>query len=400
VSRRFAWIVVMALFVAAIAIPINQYKVPPVMPVLMETFRLDLTTANLLMSIFSLTGFVLAVPAGFIVQRVGPKGSGLLAVGSVIVGAALGAISSGAAMLLVSRTIEGLSFVLMMVVAPSIIAIWFSAEERGTPMGIFATWVPVGSMVSLNLAPALAGQFGWQGIWWFGCAYGAVVFLVFWLFVRMPGAVESRVLGANPGGGGPPSRPPSMATLGRALANRNVWLLGLVFFCFTMCFPGFVTNMPTFLHTVRGYPLTTAGFIVSLGSITTIISCPVAGWISDRIGSRKLVYTVAYLILAAMWILPFKLTGVGIPLFMVAFGVFAPVIPTMMMASVPEVMERPELAGIGMGGVVTLQNLGLLLGPVMFGRIVQATGNWELAGYVLIPFCLAGALFGLFVKVR
>jgi MFS family permease len=106
------------------------------------------------------------------------------------------------------------------------------------------------------------------------------------------------------------------------------------------------------------------------------------------------------LILAAMCILPFKVTGVGIPLFMVAFGVFAPVIPTMIMASVPEVMERPELAGMGMAGVVMLQNLGLLLGPVMFGRIVQATGNWELAGYVLIPISLLGALIGWFVKVR
>jgi MFS family permease len=400
VSRRHAWIVMMALFAAAVAIPINQYKVPPVMPVLMEAFRLDLTTANLLMSIFSLTGFVLAIPAGFIVQRVGPRRSGLIAIGSVVLGAALGAVSTSAAMLLVSRTIEGLSFVLMMVVAPSIIAIWFSAEERGTPMGIFSTWVPVGSMVSLNVAPALAGQLGWQGIWWFGVAYGAVVFLVFWALVRMPSPVVQVAAASNPGGASRHAGPPSMATLGRALANRDIWLLGLVFFTFTMCFPGFVTNMPTFLHSVRAYPLTTAGFIVSLGSITSIISCPVAGWISDRIGSRRLVYTVAYLILAAMCILPFKVTGVGIPLFMVAFGVFAPVIPTMIMASVPEVMERPELAGMGMAGVVMLQNLGLLLGPVMFGRIVQATGNWELAGYVLIPISLLGALIGWFVKVR
>ena len=41
-SRRNAWIVVGALFVAAIAIPVNQYKVPPVMPVLMEaTYKYD-----------------------------------------------------------------------------------------------------------------------------------------------------------------------------------------------------------------------------------------------------------------------------------------------------------------------------------------------------------------------
>jgi MFS family permease len=399
-SRRNAWIVVGALFVAAIAIPVNQYKVPPVMPVLMEAFRLDLTTANLLMSVFSLSGLLLAIPAGFIVQRVGPKRMGLVSLGSVVVGALLGALASGTAALLVSRTIEGLSFVLMMVVAPAIIAVWFSSEERGAPMGIFATWVPVGSMIALNVAPALVSGFGWQAIWWFGAAYGAVAFLVFWALVRMPSPVAATGGVSNARATAAHSRSPSMATMGRALANRNVWLLGILFFCFTLCLPGFMTNMPTFLHTVRGYPLRTAAFIVSLSSVATIISCPVAGWISDRIGSRKLVYTIAFLVIAALWLLPFRVTGVGIPLFMIVFGVFAGVIPTMIFAAVPEVMDRPELAGIGMGGVVTLQNLGLLLGPVMFARIVQISGRWEVAGYALIPICLIGVVVGLLVEVR
>ena len=35
----------------------------------------------------------------------------------------------------------------MMVVAPALIAVWFTSEERGVPMGIFAIWVPAGSMI-------------------------------------------------------------------------------------------------------------------------------------------------------------------------------------------------------------------------------------------------------------
>ncbi len=399
-SKRYTWIMLIALFVAAVAAPVNMYKVPPVMPVLMDVFGLDLTSANLLMSVFAVAGVVLGIPAGLIVQRIGFKRSGLIAIASVVVGSALGALSSGAAMLLASRAIEGLSFVLMMVVAPAIIAVWFTAEERGVPMGVFAIWVPAGSMIMFNLAPALEARFGWQSVWWFGCAYGVMAFLVFWALVKIPRPVSRETGAANPGSGAGPAGPPSMATLGRALVNRDVWLLGLVFLTFTMCFPGFMTNMPTFLHTVRGYPLATAGFIVSLSSLTTIISCPLSGWISDRIGSRKLVYTIAFLILTVLWIFPFRVTGAGIPLFMIVFGVFAPAIPTMVMASVPEIMERPELAGVGMGGVVALQNVGLLLGPVMFARIVQVTGDWQLAGYVLIPFCLLGVLFGLMVRVR
>jgi MFS family permease len=400
VSRTYAWMAVSGLFVGAIAIPINQYKVPPVMPVLMEAFSLDLTTANLLMSIFSLAGLLLAIPASLIVHAIGPRRAGLISIGSVVVGAALGAVSTGAAVLLLSRAIEGLSFVFMMIGAPAIIAVWFSAQDRGAPMGVFATWVPVGNMIALVVAPALAAMFGWRSIWWLGCAYGVLAFLVFWVLVRMPTEAAAPAHASNPTATGQPSRGPSTSAVRRALANRDVWLLGLMFLCFTLCFPAFMTNMPTFLHTVRGYTLSTAGLIVSLSSIAAIISCPAVGWISDRIGSRKAAYTVAYLVLTVLWVLPFGVTGAAIPMFMIAFGVFAPAIPTMVMASVPEIVERPELAGIGMGVVVMLQNLGLLLGPVMFGRLVQTTGNWAMAGYALTPFCLLGVLIGLTVRVR
>jgi MFS family permease len=124
------------------------------------------------------------------------------------------------------------------------------------------------------------------------------------------------------------------------------------------------------------------------------------GMLSDRIGSRKKVYTTALLIVSVLWLLPFHLTGVAIPLFLVVFGLVSGALPTMIFASLPEVMERPELAGIGMGAVVALQNVGLLLGPVLFGRIVQVSGNWALAGYAMIPITLLGVLVGSLIEVR
>jgi MFS family permease len=400
VSRRYAWIVMGALFVAAISVSMNQYKVPPVMPVLMQVFGLDLTMANLLMSIFSLSAFVLAIPAGIIVHRIGPKRSGLVAVAAVVLGAGLGALSSGTAALLASRTVEGLSFVFMMVAGPAIISLWFRADERGAPMGIFATWVPVGSMVILNVAPALESAFGWQAVWWFGCLYGMLGFLVFWGLVRVPTVVSPVAGNPAPRGSSPVSAERLATSVRTALSNRNVWLLGLLFFCFTMVFPGFLNNMPTYLNLVRGYSLGQAALIVSVSSLATIVGCPLMGLLSDRIGSRKKVYTSALLILAVLWLLPYHLSGAAIPLFLVVFGTVAGALPTMIFASLPEVMRRPELAGIGMGGVVTLQNLGLLLGPVMFGRIVQVSGNWALAGYAMIPITLTAVVVGWLVDVR
>lgn len=384
---RYAWIVLIVVFVASVAAPLNQNKVPPLMPVLMETFQVDLTMAGLLMSVFAVTGFLLAIPAGFIFQKLGPKVTGLIALGCLILGAVMGALSNTAGLLLTSRVIEGVGMGLIAVVAPAVIATWFPAESRGAPMGIWATWVPVGSIIMYNLAPALGAAYGWQSVWWFGAVFALVAFVLYWALVRMPAAtVEAEEAGEPP-------------NLGQAMANGQIWLLALEFCCFNLVFLALGTFLPTFLTAERGYSLPTASFVVSLIMICTLVTCPLSGWLSDRIGSRKWVFTIPFIILMALLLFPFTVTGWMIPTYMILIGVLAGAVPTATFAAVPEVMRTPQLAGIGMAILAFGQNLGMFIGPVAFGSVVEMTG-WVTAGYLLIPVTLIGFIAAWLVKVR
>jgi predicted MFS family arabinose efflux permease len=60
------WLLLLVVLLTSIAGPLTQFKVPPVMPLLMETFKQSAGAAGWLMSIFAVTGLLLAVPAGFI----------------------------------------------------------------------------------------------------------------------------------------------------------------------------------------------------------------------------------------------------------------------------------------------------------------------------------------------
>ena len=62
-------------------------------------------------------------------------------------------------------------------------------------------------------------------------------------------------------------------------------------------------------------------------------------------------------------------------------------------------MGTPQLVGIGMAVLMTGQNLGMFVGPAVFGSMVEVTG-WAIAGYMLIPFCIVGIIAGWFVRVR
>jgi len=391
VIPSYAWVILFVVFLMSVAAPLNMAKVPPLMPVLREAFALSLSQAGSLMSVFAITGLILALPTGFIMQRLGPKTTGIVAMACLVAGASLGALSTTAGLLLTSRVIEGLGMGLITVVAPAIIAMWFPREKRGVPMGIWATWVPVGYVLMYNLSPAITTSFGWQAVWWSAAGFALVALVLFALLMRMP--TESEQLPRMDRAAGEPVK------FGKALANRNIWLLALTFACFNLVFQGIGTFFPTFLSEVRGYPLGQASFIASISTMVVLASAPLAGWISDLIGSRKWMIIVPTTIIAVMVTWQFKVEGAALYAFMAAMGLIVGAVPTATFSAVPEVMDRPELAGIGMAVLSVGQNFGMVVGPIVFGQMVEAVG-WLTAAYWLIPFCGVALVAIALTKVR
>jgi hypothetical protein len=71
--NKYAWVILVVVYFAGVVAPFNQFKVPPIMPLLMARFHLDLTEAGLLMSIMAAIVLVLAIPASIVLQRFRPK---------------------------------------------------------------------------------------------------------------------------------------------------------------------------------------------------------------------------------------------------------------------------------------------------------------------------------------
>jgi MFS family permease len=394
-TSGYAWVILAVVFLAGVAGPLNQFKVPPLMPVLIDAFHMDIASAAWLMSIFSVTGFILAIPAGFIMQRFGPKAIGLASIAFVVAGSVMGAVSTTATSLLISRFTEGVGMGLIGVVGPAAIALWFPAEARGLPMGVWATWVPVGNIVMFNMAPILAGTFGWQSVWWAGAVFGAVVLVLYALFFRLPKSDETAApeeintdaMGQQPAG------------IGKVMANSSLWLISLSFLCFNILVLAITTFYPTFLMSVRHIELARAAFIASLFGLTSVFTSPLSGVISDRIGSRKKVVAIPLALMGALCLFPFHASGWTIPAVMILMGVFLGPIPTATFAAVPEVVSSPRLIGLGMGVVALGQNVGMVIGPAMFGKLADSMG-WAVAGYTMIPVCAIGVTAILLARVR
>jgi len=385
-TSAYAWVILAVVYFASIAAPLNQYKTPPITPILMQNLHINLTQAGFLMSSIALTGFLLALPAGLILQRFGTKRSGLLALGFLITGGVMGAIAPTFFVLAISRIIEGIGAGLIGVIAPATLAQWFPPRQLGTAMGIWATWAPVGSIVMYNIAPALNSHFGWRSIWWFGVGYTILTALLYANFIRRPPEEKKEIKPSNP-----------LSEMRSAFSQRGIWLLAITFACFNLVLVSLGTYYPTFLSTIHGYSLDKAGFYSSLATMLILFSAPFAGWLSDRIGSRRWFLAGPFLAIAVLLLFPFRVSGWQIILVMILQGLIAGAIPTMTFAATSEVVAKPEWAGLGLALILVGQNFGQLIGPIFFGDIAQYYG-WIIAGYSLIPFCLVG--FGCAWKLR
>jgi predicted MFS family arabinose efflux permease len=387
-SNRSPWLILAIVLLASMAATLNQFKVPPVMPLLMAAFGQTAGQAGLLMSVFAITGLFLAIPSGFILQRLGYRKTGLTALFFVAVGAGIGAFSHGFGPLLVSRLVEGTGLSLMAVTAPEIVALRFPPDKRGKAMGIWSVWVPFGSTVMFVLAPLLTFHWGWRTVWQFGWWYTIVVGLLFYLLVKPRTGRPSEEERSES------CRNLTIRSMSRIMRNRNLWLISLLFCCFNFVVVSFLTWGPTFLQSVRHASIIGASHIIGLTSIMSMVNAQMAGFLLDKTGARKVICALPLLVMAFLFPANTIVSGNVFLALVVAIGFFGGFIPTSVFSSAADVVGDERLAGMGMAVIQIGQNTGMLLGPLVFGLLIESSG-WQVAFWVLAPISILGALSGL-----
>jgi MFS family permease len=371
-AKKQAWAVLGAAFLAGVAVAVNQFKVPPLLPVLMPELGADMATGGWLMSVVSLASLVLAIPTAFLLTRFGLRPTGLVALSFTLSGAVLGALSANVTMLLLARIIEGVGMGLVSVVGPAAVSAWFEPEERGLPMGIWATWVPVGNALAFNLSEPLMQVLGWQAMWWFGALCALLAAIVYALVVTDPQQVPGR-----------PAAPCSASAFGRRLFNPPSWVLALAFATFTFCMLGYNTWAPTYLSGPAGIQPATANFLASLIFLVGLGTNLLAGWVIDRTRDRYRLLAVGFLFGAVLFSWSFSLQAVlPVALNTILLGTVAGFIVTSIFTLAPDTMELPQLASLGVAIAQVGSSVGTLTGPPALGLVIDLLG-WPPAGLFL-----------------
>ena len=289
-EKKKAWMVMFAVYFASISVAVSMMKVPPAMKMIMTDLNMNMTSGGLLMSTFLVSGVVLAIPVASFLEGWGPKKTGLIALGFTILGCLIGSLArESSVILLMARTIEGVGYAGMMVIAPAVISMWFAPQKRGLPMGIWGTWLPVGMFVIYNLARPLAAILTWRGLWWFNALFAAIAFFVFAAVVDYPPDIEAERLAEQKN----KSRPPLL----QGLKNINTLILTFIFFLYGFSIHSYVSWIPSFLI-YSGINETMANFDASLMPMTGLLAFVLIGFILTKTEKHREVLFISLLITA------------------------------------------------------------------------------------------------------
>jgi MFS family permease len=370
------------------------FKLPPVLPVLLETFRYDRALAGGFMSVYAIAGLGLSVLLARILERQGAARPVLAALALMVAGNLLVLIWPGHGLLVLgARALEGVAFAVLAIAGPTLANTGASQRHLPLVIGLTATWIPVGqlsaSLIASLIVPASVAFEAWRTLWIVAVAIS--VLMGFWtVLLHRNGRVElgSRLpTGATPAAIRPLSRPLSRR------ARIDLLLGAMIFMLWSSQYFAYMTWLPQYLVEVHALPVAwaLAGYMLPV-AVLMLFNVITGGLLRAGVPLGPLM-AAALVLQAAVWWLHPTLGGgwVGIGL-LVAYGVGAGITPTCLFA-LPSAIAGSARAATAFGVLMTGRNIGVLVGPVLLAQAFKLAGSWEVSAPIF------GSLTGLAVAI-
>ncbi|MFN3439668.1 MAG: CynX/NimT family MFS transporter [Acidovorax sp.] len=359
---RAVWVVVAAGVVSAL----HLGKVAIAGPQLQAELGLSLGMLGGLGATFAVLGALGGVMAGSVVARAGDRRmlvSGLLA---TVLGAAMAMPTDSFVVLLASRVVEGLGFLLITVAGPTVLGRLVRAADRNGAMALWSCFMPAGMALAMLTGP-------WWGDWRNLWAAGAVV-------AGLTAAVVVYAVPRAPAGADGPQQPVRMA---------EVWLpaplaLAATFLLYSLMFFALFSFLPVLLQQRMQVGAAAVGLLAALASAVNMVGNLAAGVLLKKMTREALC------------------TGAAITMALCAVGIFLPVlgpeaafvlclvfsavgglIPASLLSSVAQITATPAQAALAVGLLMQGSNLGQALGPVLVGSAVDRHGWPAAAAWVV-----------------
>lgn len=410
VVSRLRWGIILILLMAAIINYLDRANLSIANTTIAKEFGFSQTEMGLLLSAFLWPYALANLPAGWLVDRFGPKkmfsyGVGLWSTFTVLAG-----FVNGYSMFYALRVLLGISESPFFTSGIKITHRWFSDKERALPTSIINTGSQIANAVAPPILTILLLTLGWRGMF-IAIGLAGIPLLLVWLkFYRNPTEHEEKEIHANsqlqqqsvPGGNGN-----NKASWGALFRHKTTWFMVIGNFSIMFTIWVYLTWLPGYLEKSLGFSLKQTGWLAAIPFFAGILGVLCGGTISDRfirrgvktITARK-VPIVAGAALAACFVAPIPFVhSTTLSIVLLSIGYFFSQLPQgVIWTLASDVAPKEQVASLG-----AIQNFGGFLGaacaPIVTGIILDATGQFTNVFFLGASLLMLGALsYGLFVK--
>jgi len=367
---------------------VSVLAVAPLAPLLLQDLHLSRAQVGLFLPAIYLGGVLMSLPAGWLTDRVGARIT--LAAGQCLTGVmiALAAWAGSLPLMLALLFLAGLGWAVVNPATGRAILDRFPARERGLAMGVKQTGLTLGGVAGALTLPALALVQGWRVALTVAAAASLVAGSTVLIWLR-PGVAHRAAAGEDR---------PRLAEMGPFLAHRPFLVLLGCGLALSVAQSSVLAYMALYARETLGMGVVAAGGLLALAQAGGTGGRLGWGIVSDRLfGGRRRpgiiinagIGGTIYLVFASGLPLP----GPAAVMLAVVAGIGAFGWVGLYFALAAEV-GGSRFAGLLTGVAGACAWSGVLVGPPLFGLLLQATGSyrWSWVALALTVFAAGFAL--------
>lgn len=417
-------------------VAINHRAIQVALPTLAHVFHADLSFIQWVLLVYDLAVIGLVLTLGRLGDLFGRKWVYILGFLLFILSSALCGLAQTSAQLIAFRVLQGIGGAIILANGRALVLINSLPSERGKALGLTSTAYHVGYMTGPTLGGFIIDTIGWRWIFFMTIPIGLAAAYMAWRVLKERAQSEVHIQVDFAGaayllltnvcfvyalnqlphlGLGHPvvfsfflvalaSLALFIRTEQRAanpilnlslFRNRLFFVSNLSLFFITSTQSAISVLLPFYLQNLMGFTPTQMGWLLIGSSVVIIMCAPIAGWLSDRFGSRLLCTIGAAVIVVGQYligsltlqssifqlVLPQALIGLG-------WALFNSPNQSAIMSAVPR-----DQVGSASGMTVTTARIGGAIGIALSGAVmtyaltasgltpgqIESPGSWSAA---------------------
>ncbi len=386
-SRRTAAIVLAVGVTSALHIG----KLPVAIPVLRDALQLTLVQAGFLLSLVQLAGMTLGLVVGLTADRLGPRQVMLIGLVLLALGSVVGALAPGSGVLLLSRVVEGVGFLLSVLPAPGLLRRRvLHAPTLSRALGWWGAYMPLGTALALLLGGVLMDQVGWRGTW----VALSVLSLGSAVLLARSVAPDEASAAARSGQGAVAWGP----RLRKTLTAPGPWWVALAFFLYSGQWLAVVGFLPT-IYAQAGYAAAAVGGLSALAAGINMAGNIGAGRLLARGVRPGVLLAWGFCAMGIGSVITFAASGQPVAQYLavLVFSGVGGLIPGTLFGLAVVLAPGEDTVSTTVGWMQQFSALGQFIGPPLVAWVATQAGGWQSTWWVtgtssVLGLLLAGRL--------